>query len=302
MGSRKRQIIADLALVFVTLIWGATFVTVKEAIRHIEPYYFLAIRFGIATLIMLAVTNRRFYKITAPVLAKGFIIGIALFAGYAFQTFGLQYTTASNTGFITGLSVVIVPALITVATRKPPGSGPVIGIICATAGLGLLTINESLKFNFGDFLVLFCAFSYAVHILLVGRYSPDNDSFILATVQIGTVAGLSFAAALIKESVPTAASFNTQVWEAILITAVLATAVAFFLQTWTQKYTSPTHTAIIFTMEPVFAAIFAFLLAGESFSPRQGIGAVLILAGMLISELGRKESLEKQPASDSLQT
>ncbi len=300
MGSRKVQIMADMALVFVTLVWGATFVSVKEAIRHIEPFYFLAIRFGIAALIMLLITNRRLTGLTLPALLKGILIGLVLFAAYAFQTFGLKYTTASNAGFITGLSVVLVPVFYTLVTKKAPGLISLFGITCATAGLGLLTINESLQFNFGDILVLFCAFSYALHILLLGRFSPDNDSFILATVQIATVALASFAAAVFKETAPTMASFNTQVWNAILITAVFATAMAFFLQTWTQKYTSPTHTAIIFTMEPVFAALFAYLIGGESFTPRQGLGAVFILTGMLASELGSQRAVKPETVEDTM--
>lgn len=286
MNSRKTQLLADLALVFVTLVWGATFVTVQDAIERIEVYYFLAIRFAIATVAMIIFANKRLLNISASSLIRGVLIGLALFSGYAFQTFGLKYTTASNTGFITGLSVVIVPLFVTLATKKLPGIISLAGIVSATVGLGLLTINQSLDLNFGDILVFFCAVSYAVHILLVGKFSPDNDPFVLATVQIGTVAILSFGAALLKETRPSPVDFNSQVWWAIMVTALLATALAFFVQTWTQKYTSPTHTAIIFTMEPVFAAVFAYYLGGESFSLQQLLGAVLILAGMLASELG----------------
>lgn len=298
MGSKKVQIFADLALVFVTLVWGATFVTVKEAIKHIEPFYFLAVRFGIATLLMLAISNRRLVKINGPSLLKGVLIGLALFSGYAFQTFGLKYTSASNAGFITGLSVVLVPLFITIVTKKLPALLSVLGIISATIGLGFLTVDESMQLNFGDILVLFCAVSFGLHILLLGKFSPDSDSFVLATVQIATVTLASFIAALIKETAPTAASFNTQVWEAILITAFFATALAFFLQTWTQKFTSPTHTAIIFTMEPAFAAVFAYLLGGELFTLRQGIGAGFILAGMLASEFGGHEPVREEVLSD----
>jgi len=300
MGSKKLQILADLGLIFVTLVWGATFVSVKEAIKYIEPFYFLAVRFAIATLIMLAVANKRLLRINTAALLKGALIGLVLFAGYAFQTYGLQDTTASNTGFITGLSVVLVPVFLTIATRKPPGIMSVLGITSATAGLGLLTINGTMPVNTGDILVLFCAVSYSLHILLIGKFSPDHDPFILATVQIATVAVVSFLAALIKETAPTAAAFNPQVWEAILITAVFATALAFFLQTWTQKFTSPTHTAIIFTTEPVFAAVFAYLIGGETFTLRQGIGAAFILAGMLASEFSGRDEVQKEIAEDTL--
>lgn len=299
MNSRKAQLLADLALIFVTLVWGATFVTVQEAIKKVEPYYFLAIRFGIATIIMIIFANKKLLKVSTTSVMKGVLIGLALFSGYAFQTFGLKYTTASNTGFITGLSVVIVPVFVTIATKKLPGFISSAGIISATVGLGLLTINQSLDLNFGDILVFFCAVSYAAHILLVGKFSPDNDPFVLATVQIATVAIISFAAALLKETPPSPADFNSQVWWAIMITAILATAFAFFVQTWTQKYTSPTHTAVIFTMEPVFAAIFAYYLGGESLGLKQVMGSLLILAGMLASELG---SGEQQSSEQNLKS
>lgn len=300
MQNKKIQLMAEFALVLVTAVWGATFVTVKEAITHIMPNYFLAIRFGLATLILLIITNRRLKKITWPLLGQGILIGLMLFAGYAFQTIGLQYTSASNAGFITGLAVVLVPVFLALTTKKLPHLIPGLGIVSATFGLALLTINSSLKFNLGDILTLFCAVSYALHILLVGKFSPGNDSFILATVQIGTVAVASTIAALGWEKAPVAASFNTQVLEAILITSVFATAFAFFLQTWTQKYTSPTHTAIIFTMEPVFAALFAFLVGGESLVLKQGLGALCILVGMLASELGGQTNSKDEVSSDSL--
>lgn len=300
MKSKKVQLLADLGLIFVTLVWGATFVSVKEATKFIEPYYFLTFRFGIATFIMIAVANRRLLQITKTSLIKGIMIGLMLFAGYAFQTFGLQYTSASNAGFITGLSVVLVPVFLIVVSKKLPAIISGLGIVSATVGLGFLTINSSLTFNYGDILVFFCAVSYAVHILLVGKYSPDNDSFILATVQIATVAVASFIAALFKETAPATGDFNSQVWEAILITAVFATAMAFLLQTWTQKYTSPTHTAIIFTTEPVFAALFAYLIGGESFTAKEGIGAAFILTGMLASELGNNLSVKEEIVQDSL--
>lgn len=300
MSKIKIQLLADLALIIVTLVWGATFVSVKEAINYIPPFYFMAIRFSLATIIMLAVSNKRLIGVSRSTLLKGIAIGLLLFAGYAWQTFGLKYTSASNAGFITGLSVVLVPTFLTIISRQPPKLIPALGVLSATIGLGFLTINETLTFNYGDVLVFFCAFSYAFHIILVGKYAPDNDPFVLATIQIGTVAMASFIAALFKETTPTYATFNNQVWTAILITAIFATALAFFLQTLVQKYTSPTHTAIIFTTEPVFAAIFAYLLGGEAFYQRQIIGAVFILVGMLASELGSHKEVEMEIINDNL--
>lgn len=285
MDNKKVRFLADLSLVFVTLIWGATFVTVQEAIKKVEPYYFLSIRFGLAAVIMTVLANKRITKINRSDLAKGVIIGLVLFFGYAFQTVGLKYTTASNAGFITGLAVVMVPVFSLLVTQKVPGFTSSAGIVSAMIGLALLTINQNLTFNLGDLLVFFCAVSFTAHILLVGKFSPASDPFILNTIQIATVAVVSFGSAVVKETAPSGASFTPDVWWAIIITAVLATALAFFIQTWVQKFSSPTHTAIIFTMEPVFAALFAFFFAGEFFTLKQGLGALLILTGMIASEL-----------------
>jgi drug/metabolite transporter (DMT)-like permease len=292
----RRQLAADGALLFVTLIWGATFVMVKDAVSAFPVFSFMALRFTLAALALAPLVlwqsrrNRRQIPAIRPsrsagVLLPSLLVGTALFTGYAFQTFGLQLTTPAKAGFITGLSVAIVPIVAALVMRQPPSRNAWIGVSLATLGLALLSLTADLTVQTGDLLVMCCAVAYAAHILLLGHFAPRHNAMQLALGQIATVAVLSLAAALIFD--PRVAP-TRQVLFAAAFTGVLATAVAFFIQTVSQRFTTSTHTALIFAAEPVFAGLFSFLLIGEVLGPRQLIGGALILGGMLVAELKRK--------------
>jgi len=278
-----QQLAADFALLTVTFVWGVTFVVVKGALGAIGPFYFLTIRFFLAAIFLLAVRPRVLAGIGRRDLQAGGVIGIALFAGYAFQTVGLQYTTAANAGFITGLSVVLVPVFTAALTRRMPPGPVVIGVVSATAGLGLLSLENGLRMSYGDLLIFCCAVGYAVHILLVGRFAPRHSSYTLAVVQIGMVGALSLVIAPWVETFP--ARLAPEVLWALAATAIPATSLAFLIQTKAQQFTSPTHTAVIFTMEPVFAGLAAWLWGGETLTARQVAGGAAIVIGMLITVL-----------------
>ena len=279
---------ADFSLLLVTLVWGSTFVIVKWAVADLPPFPFLAIRFGLAFVSLIPFIWFQKAHISKATLLKGVALGVFLFSGYAWQTVGLQYTTASNAGFITGLSVVFVPALVTLTTRKFPRPSLLIGILCALVGLAFLSLGDRLQFNKGDLMVLVCALSFALHIFLVGRFAPQTNATVLAGVQILTVSVLSsiFSILVPQPSI----HFSTNVWLALLVTAVPATSLAFFVQTKMQQFTTPTHTALIFSMEPVFSAISAFFFAGEILTPKGLLGAGLVLGGMLIAEFTGSEN------------
>jgi drug/metabolite transporter (DMT)-like permease len=277
---------ADLALVGITLIWGATFVIVKSALADVSTLLFLALRFLLAGA-ALAIAARG-VRVTGPLVAASLQVGAALFAGYVLQTAGLRFTTPSRSAFITGFSVVLVPLFAAVAFRRFVGWGPVAGVTAAMAGLYLLTLPSGVAgVNRGDLLTLGCAAAFALHILLIGRYSGRIPASGLAAGQVLVAAALSGA------GLPWAPAFlrpsNTLIL-AIVTTALLATALAFLVQTWAQQYTTPTHTALIFSMEPVFALLTSWLVMGEMFSGRAWAGAALILAGILIAELGPTSS------------
>lgn len=273
---------ADFSLLMVTLVWGSTFVIVKLAIEDLPPLPFLAIRFALAFVSLLPFLYFQRTHISKGTLLKGVALGVFLFSGYAWQTVGLQYTTASNAGFITGLSVVFVPALVTLTTRRLPSRGLILGILCALVGLAFLSLGDRFQLNKGDLMVLVGALSFALHIFFVGRYAPQTNATVLASVQVLTVSVLSATFSMFLPQ--STMHFSTNVWVALLVTAIPATSLAFFVQTKMQQFTTPTHTALIFSMEPVFAAISAFFFAGEILTPRGLLGAGLVLAGMLIAE------------------
>ncbi|MFQ5855329.1 MAG: DMT family transporter [Anaerolineae bacterium] len=281
---------ADSALLMVSLIWGATFVMVKQAVTHVGPLTFIALRFTLAGLAMILLFHRRLRTVSRRELAAGGLIGVFLFAGYAFQTAGLQLTTVSKAGFITGLYVVIVPLAAWAWLRRPPGWSALAGVLLAMAGLALLTlqIDERVTIGQGDLLVLVGAVSFALHIAAIGAFAPHMDALALATIQIAATAIIAGPAALLVET-PTWPIYG-QVWFAVAFTGVLATCVAFGIQTVAQVFTSPTHTALIFATEPVFAALFGVLLAGEWLSDRAWLGCGLILTGMLIAKLRPRET------------
>lgn len=279
---------ADFSLLLVTLVWGSTFVIVKWAIADLPPFPFLAIRFFLAFISLLPFLWLQKAHITKKTVLKGMAVGIFLFSGYIWQTLGLQYTTASNAGFITGLSVVIVPTLVTITTKKLPRPSLLLGIISALAGLALLSLGDHFQLNKGDLMVLICAISFALHIFFVGRYAPKTNATVLASAQILTVSVLSGIFSFILPQPPL--HFTSNAWLGLLITAVPATSLAFFVQTKMQQFTTSTHTALIFSMEPVFAAISAYFLAGEVLTVKGLIGAGLVLGGMLIAEFTGSEN------------
>ncbi len=281
--NRPRQIAADAALLVVALIWGSTFVMVKQAIDAYPVFPFLAIRFsiGAASLAVLCLVFRAWP--TWQTVKAGAILGLLLFGGYALQTIGLQWTSASKAGFITGLSVVMVPIMAALLVRAAPGRAALIGVLLATFGLALLTLQNSLSVNVGDLVVLGCAVCFALHVVGVSVFARRSHPLPLALIQILVVALLSAVVSSLSAEpwpLPTA-----DTWLATVFTGVLATAAAIAIQTAAQRHTTPTHTALILTAEPVFAAVFGVLLGGETLTPRATAGGMFILAGMLASEI-----------------
>ncbi len=281
--TRWRRIIADLSLVAVVFVWGVTFVAVKNALAAIGVFTFIALRFAVAFAFLAVLFRHRLAAAGRPAVKASALIGLFLFAGYAFQTAGLQYTFASSAGFITGLAVVLVPCFAAVVGRRLPGQAVAAGAGLAVIGLALLTLDTSLALGHGDLLVLLCAVAFALHILTVGRFAPRYDAGVLATLQIGVTALLSGIVAAATETFP--AQLTGDVWIALALTAIPATALAFLVQTTAQQFTTPSRTAIIFALEPVFAALAGIVLLGETLTAKQLVGCALILAGTLASEL-----------------
>lgn len=275
----------DLSLVAVALIWGTTFILVKQALAGVSTLLFLALRFAIATLALSLIFRKEFRSPNlASTVRRGLLLGLFLCGGYVLQTFGLKYTSASKTGFITGLYIPLVPILSSLIYRKIPRLAEIIGVLLAFVGMALMTVEKSfLDIGMGDLLVAGCAVAFAFHILLLGHFTGSSNLGVLTVTQIGAACALSFATFWWAE--PVHIQWTSGLWVALLVTSLLATALAFAVQTWAQRYSSPTRTALIFAMEPVFAWTTSYVVAGEVLSRRAAIGGVLILAGILIVEL-----------------
>ena len=279
----RRQIVADLSLLLVALIWGATFVMVKEAVSQIGVFTFLTLRFLFAASVLALIFWPRLRASWPREFLAGALVGLFLFGGYTLQTIGLKYTSVSKTGFITGLSVVIVPLLSTLLLRQKPNLNALVGVLLATTGLGLLTLR-GLSMAQGDLWVLGGAVAFALQIVALGCFAPQMKAGSLATIQVATVALLSAPLAWAREGLPP--PMTDQAWFAIFFTGIMATSLAFLAQSKAQRFTSPTHTALIFATEPVFAAIFGYLLLQERLGWRGLLGCALILAGMAVGEIG----------------
>jgi drug/metabolite transporter (DMT)-like permease len=268
-------------LVLVTFIWGSTFVVVKGALADASPLAFLALRFTLAGILLFLVMRKG--RPDRNALRAGLILGLFLFGGYIGQTTGLQYTTPSKAAFITGFSVILVPLMMLAqGARMNPAN--VAGALLGVSGIYWLVLPSGLSaVNRGDVLVLFGSMSFAVHIVLVGKYTRQFSFQHLVPMQIltvGTVAALAM---------PFDPSFRLRFTSGMLlalgVTALLATALAFSVQNWAQQYTPPAHTALIFALEPVFAALTSRVLLGEHLGGKVLLGCGLILGGMVISEM-----------------
>jgi drug/metabolite transporter (DMT)-like permease len=280
---------AEAALVANTVIWGATFVLVKSALAGISPLLFLALRFSLATAALLFFFRRYQLRrrIDGAEIRAGVLVGAFLFAGFAFQTLGLQWTTAPKSAFLTGATSVLVPLLARLVYRTRPHRSEIVGVLVATVGMGLMTLEGSGLRNFGsvnrgDLLTLFCAVAFAAQIVAQGHFSEKMGFELLSIFQVATAALL--AGSLFWWVEPPRVAWRPAVVWAVMVTGVLATAVAFTVQAWAQHFTTPTRTAVIYMLEPVFAWLTSFLLVGEGLSMHAAAGAALILGGIVLVE------------------
>jgi drug/metabolite transporter (DMT)-like permease len=286
----SRSIKAHLLLVLVALIWGSTFVLVKEALNDASPLVLNAARMIIAAILLGFFYRKKIVVLTMPALASGVIVGIFLYLGYALQTSGLRLTTPSKSAFLTGTSSVLVPLLLVAIWRTHIHLWRVVGIMLALAGLFLMTVPagpaglaDFAKVNLGDVLTIGCAFCFAFQIIFLGHASQRFPFEQIAVLQVGTAAVLMTISAPFLEH-PHFRPTPTVI-AAVLITGILCTALAFTIQSWAQQFTPATHTALIFTTEPVFAWLTSFIYLKERLDARAGMGALMILGGVLVSEL-----------------
>ena len=296
--ARSRSLRAHILLIAVVAIWGSTFVVVKSALADVSPLLFNLIRMTLAFLCLAFFYRGHFGRMNRRSLLAGAIVGLCLAMGYQFQTAGLRLTTPSKSAFITGMVVVLVPLLSAIPALRPRGArsphwNAWLGALVAFTGIVLLTTPAGSLLAFrsiglGDLLTLGCALGFSLHVLALAHLSPRVPFEQLAVLQVG------FCAAFMAISLPplehpwmrpSLLHPSARVVVALIVTAVLATAAAFTVQSWAQKYLPATHTALILALEPVFAWLTSFLFYGERLGRRGASGALLILAGIALTEL-----------------
>jgi drug/metabolite transporter (DMT)-like permease len=285
-----RMRLAVIALLFVGFSWGAAFVLMKDAIQQ-QPYMdFLATRFTVAALAMLLLrpmVATRFQKGDLPL---GALVGTVLALGYITQTIGLELTTAAISGFLTGLYVVLTPLLAWLVMKQKISWRIATGALIAALGLGILSgAAQSVEFQIGQLWLIACAVLYAIHILLLGKFGKGRDSYRFAMIQIGAVAIITWALALVDgyQAPP-----NLSVWIAILFTALLSTVFAFWVQTWAQTILDASRVALLITSEVVFTALIAVGVGQEPLTITMVIGGSLMLAAMILVEWPTKSKTE----------
>jgi drug/metabolite transporter (DMT)-like permease len=307
--TQNKRLQADLGLMFCTVLWGSTFVVVKNSLEYASVFLFLALRFSLAGLLMAVWRPRALASIEREEVFAGLRLGFFMFAGYAFQTAGLQHTSASNSGFVTGSSVVLVPLLFAIFWGHKLTGWVYAGALAAGFGLYYLTIPSEgvAHLNRGDVLTFVAAASYAVHIILVSEYTRQHSASALSVLQVIACAAMAWIMTGLAAAIrwqPVRFEPGWPLLTGIVVCAVLATAVAFSIQLWAQQYTTPGHAAILFTLEPVFAVLTSYIFLGERLAARAIFGAAFVLAGILIAELlgpaAAPESAE--PTGDHAQT
>lgn len=283
----NRSRLAAFALISVAIAWGAGFVIMEPAIERQPIFNFLAFRFTIAALVMVAVRPNVISKITKPILWQGGVLGLALGGGYITQTIGLLYSTAAVTGFYTGLYVALTPLLAFAILRQKISKKALVGVVLATAGLAVLS-SGAVAFGWGEIALIVCAALFALHIIGLGLWSSNHDSYLLTVIQLVVCAILCWVGAFTLEGgVKTPP--DGEVWFAILFTAVLATALAFFVQTWAQGFLDPSRVAIILTSEVVWAAAIAYGIGQEKPTFITVLGGSIMLIAMIIVEWPTKQ-------------
>ncbi len=276
------RLAATVALVACAAVWGGTFLVVKDAVARMPVLDFLAWRFAVAAVVLIAVRPGAARTLDARGLRHGILLGLALAAAYITQSIGLQHTPAAVSGFLTGLFVVFTPVLSRLLLRRPLAPRAWLAVLLAGTGLALVTV-DGFAFSAGELLTLGCAVFFALQIVELGEWSPGRDPYALTVIQLATVAvaclagGLAYGGISVPRGGPE--------WFSIAVTAVLASALGYTVLTWAQTHLSATQTAVILTTEPVFAAVVAMAIGGETLTASAMAGGVLVVAAMYLVQL-----------------
>lgn len=287
-----KKYLAIFGLILVTVIWGGGFVASDMALGSLSPFQIMTIRFGIGTVLMGVISFRHLRRIKKEELYAGFLLGCALFLGFACQIVALQYTTPSKNAFLTATNVVMVPFISFLVYREKVNTRGIVGAVMAIVGVGILSLNRNFSLGFGDILTLVCAVGFALQIFLTGEFVVKYRATILNFVQMGTAFLLSAIILIVLREWKFAATM--QGWFSVLYLGVISTTLTYLLQTSCQKYVDETKAAIILSMESVFGTLFSILILHEAVTFKMILGCIIILAAVIIANSassGRKEEL-----------
>lgn len=273
----------EIGLIITAIIWGSGFVATAVALTYYTPYQTMAIRFLVGGIILSAVFFNRLKTIDVNMLKKGTFLGTILYVSFALQTVGLQYTTPSKNAFITAVNVVIVPLIAFLFYRKKLNRSEVIGAFLALAGIGFMSLQISGTINFGDFLTFLCAIGFAFHIVYTAKFVKGEDPIQLTLVQLLTAAVIGLVVVTLKGEL--VMPFEPTALMPVLYLGVFSTTIAYLLQTAGQKLVSETKAAIILSTEALWGTLFSVIILSELITIRMTVGATLIIAAILISEL-----------------
>lgn len=279
---KKMSVASKTALFGASIIWGSSFIVVKNSMDSIGPNLLLAIRFTIGCLLLCLIFYKKLKLINKDYLKSGAVIGIFLFFAYSFQTIGIADTTPGKNAFLTAIYCVIVPYLYWIVNKKKPDIYNVLAAIICLSGIGLVSLNKDFTISFGDSFTLISGFFYAAHMVALSKYTKNRDPVLLTIIQFAYVAVFSWIVTLFFEDIPGSISRNVII--ELLYLAVFATAIALLLQTIGQKYTKPTEASIIMSLEAVFAIIFSVIFYKEHVTIKLLIGFLLIFIAVITSE------------------
>ncbi|WNS76258.1 DMT family transporter [Bacillus sp. DTU_2020_1000418_1_SI_GHA_SEK_038] len=278
---------ADLMMFFVTICWGSSYLFMKMGLDTLSEFNLIALRFGLAFLLAAALFYRRLRHVDRETLKFSIILGSILFLIFTMLTYGLKTTTTSNAGFLVSLTVIFVPILNTFVFKNKIDLNLKLSILIALTGIAFLTVQLPFHVLPGDLLCVMCAFLYAIHIIITGHAAPKVDTLNLGIIQLGVAGfwGLLFSVIFENPVLPS----TKEGWISILALSILCSALGFIIQTVAQKYTSAARTGLIFSLEPVFAALFGYLFIQEIMSGKEFFGAFLVLFSIVFTTIRREK-------------
>ena len=285
----NKQLQANFLIVLVALFWGSTYFLTKMAVAELELFNLTALRFGTAFIITALFFFKRIRNADRTVIKYSIILGVLAVIAVLSMTFGVQYTTASNAGFLISLSVVMIPLISVVVLKKRIKAKLLLSVILATIGIVCLTLNEQLTINKGDILCILCATSFAVQVLIMERIPKSADSVAIGALQLGITAVVNFILSFVVNFILSFFLENFtvprdfKVWGVIVILGVFCTAFCYIIQIYALKNTSAIQAGIILSLEPVFSAIFAYIFLGELLSKQGYIGAILLFISVILA-------------------